>query len=87
MQPQSVGIRTLERLLEERREFVDEQTRITNRLTSALKEYFPLANAWFDEKASALFCDFLSQWPSLKQLQRARRTTLLTFFRQLKWSP
>jgi transposase len=82
LQPQSVGIRTLERLLEERREFVDEQTRITNRLTSALKEYFPLANAWFDEKASALFCDFLSHWPSLKQLQRARRTTLLTFFRE-----
>jgi transposase len=82
LQPQSVGIRTLERLLEARREFVDEQTRITNRLTSALKEYFPLANAWFDEKASALFCDFLSHWPSLKQLQRARRTTLLTFFRE-----
>jgi hypothetical protein len=29
-----------------------------------------------------LFCDFLSHWPSLKQLQRARRTTLLTFFRE-----
>ncbi len=82
LQPQSAGIRTLERLVEERREFVDEQTRITNRLTSSLKEYFPLANEWFEEKASVLFCDFLGNWPTLKKLQGARRTTLLKFFRQ-----
>ncbi len=82
LQPQSAGIRTLERLVEERREFVDEQTRITNRLTSSLKEYFPLANEWFEEKASPLFCDFLNCWPTLKKLQGARRATLLKFFRQ-----
>ena len=68
--------------MEERREFVDEQTRITNRLTSSLKEYFPLANEWFEEKASPLFCDFLNCWPTLKKLQGARRATLLKFFRQ-----
>jgi transposase len=82
LQPQSTGIRMLERLVEERRMFVDEERRITNRLTSTLKSYFPQAHEWFEEKATVIFCDFLTRWPTLKHVQRARRTSLATFFRE-----
>ena len=34
-------MRALELLNEHRRRLVDDQTRITNRLTDALKQYFP----------------------------------------------
>jgi transposase len=78
--PQSVPLRTLLRLVEQRRRLVGDQSRISNRLTDALKQYFPDVLAWFADRDTLLFCDFLSRWPTLKQLQRARRTTLLSFF-------
>jgi len=36
------------------------QTRFTNRLTSALKDYFPHVLDWFEDKAPILFCAFFS---------------------------
>ena len=39
--PQSVPMRTLLRLVEQRRRLVGDQSRISNRLTDALKQYFP----------------------------------------------
>ena len=39
--PQSVPMRMLLRLVEQRRRLVGEQNRISNRLTDALKQYFP----------------------------------------------
>ena len=82
LKPQSAGMRTLEFLIEERRQIVDEQRRITNRLTSTLKHYFPQAHECFEQKATLLFCDFLTRWPTLKKVQQARRTTLEAFFRE-----
>src|SRR2546426_12810476 len=55
--------------------------RITNRLTSTLKNSFPQVLQWFQDKDTHLFCDFLSRWPPLKAAQLARRATLETFFR------
>src|SRR2546423_3363086 len=78
--PQSVPMRMLLRLVEQRRRLVGDQTRISNRLTDALKQYFPDVLAWFPDKDTLLFCDFLSRWPTLKQLKRARRATLQSFF-------
>jgi transposase len=45
-----------------------------------LKLYFPQALDCFDDLATELACDFLTQWPSLGQAQRAREATLTTFF-------
>jgi len=59
---------------------VDDMKRITNRLTSALKQYYPQAVQWFDAKDTLLFCDFLSRWPTLKHVKHARRATLQAFF-------
>jgi len=78
--PQSVPMRMLLRLVEQRRRLVGEQNRISNRLTDALKQYFPDVLAWFPDKDTLLFCAFLTRWPTLKQLKRARRATLQSFF-------
>jgi transposase len=81
LQPQSPTMRALEQLVEHRRRVVGDKVRITNRLTSTLKNYFPHVLQWFQEKDTAIFCDFLSRWPTLKAAQLARRSTLETFFR------
>jgi transposase len=74
-------MRALEQLVEPRRRLVGDKVRLTNRLTSALKNYFPHVLQWFDDKDTTIFCDFLAQWPTLKAVQLARRTTLEDFFR------
>jgi transposase len=81
LQPQSPTMRALAQLVEHRRRVVGDKVRITNRLTSALKNYFPQVLQWFQEKDTRIFCDFLSRWPTLKAAQLARRSTLETFFR------
>src|SRR5215470_10602840 len=81
--PQSARMRTLAQLVEHRRRLVGDKVRLTNRLTSALKNYFPHVLQWFPDKDTVLFCDFLSRWPTLKAAQLARRTTLEAFFRAL----
>src|ERR671922_427170 len=81
LQPQSPTMRALTQLVEHRRRVVGDKVRLTNRLTSALKNYFPHALQWFDDKDTTIFCDFLTQWPTLKAVQLARRSTLERFFR------
>lgn len=82
LRPQSAAMRRLERLVEQRRTLVDEVRRVTNRMTAALKEYFPQALEWFKDKDTLVFCDFLSRWPTLKQAQRARKARLQAFFHE-----
>ena len=80
LKPQSAPMRALTTLVEQRRNLIGDKTRITNRLSSTLKEYFPQALDWFDDRDTVLFCDFLQRWPSLKQVKRARQATLRSFF-------
>lgn len=80
LQPQSVAMRTLSYLVQQRRMLVDDRKRIVNRLCNALKQYFPQTLDWFDHRDTPLFCDFLARWPTLQQVQRARKTTLERFF-------
>ena len=81
LKPQSPAMRALEQLVEHRRRVVDDRVRITNRLTSTLKNYFPHVLQWFQDKDTTVFCDVLRRWPTLKAAQLARRSTLETFFR------
>src|SRR4029453_10239044 len=81
LRPQSPTMRALAQLVEQRRRLVGDKVRLTNRLTSALKNYFPQVLHWFPEKDTAIFGDFLSRWPTLKAAQLARRTLLEGFFR------
>ena len=81
LNPQSPEMRALAQLVEHRRRLVGDKVRLTHRLTSALKNYFPHVLHWFDDKGTTIFCDFLAQWPTLKAVQLARRATLKRFFR------
>jgi transposase len=82
LEPQSAAMRELQQLVEYRRRLVGDKVRITNRLTSSLKNYFPQVLQWFSDKDTAIFCNFLSRWPTLQTAQRARRATLERFFSQ-----
>jgi transposase len=81
LSPQSPTMRALAQLVEHRRRLIGDKVRLTNRLTSALKNSFPQVLQWLPEKDTVIFCDFLSRWPTLKAAQLARRTTLEGFFR------
>jgi transposase len=81
LQPESQAMRSLRRLVEARRTLVDDRVRLTNRITSALKAYFPQVLEWFRDKDAAIFADFLERWPTLQAAQRARRDTLVDFLR------
>ena len=82
LQPQSVEMRTLMTLVEQRRQLMNDRVRSTNRLRNTLKQYYPQALEWFDRIDTPLFCDFVRRWPSLPQARRARRATLERFFRE-----
>jgi transposase len=80
LRPQGVAMRSLLSLVEQRRELVGDKTRFTNRLCDTLKQYYPQALDWFEDRDTVLFCDFLTRWPTLLAARRARRTTLEAFF-------
>jgi transposase len=80
LKPQSVEMRTLVCLVEQRRSLVNDKIRITNRLRNTLKQYYPQMLEWFERMDTVLVCDFISRWPTLTQVKRARRNTLERFF-------
>ncbi|MGF6638356.1 IS110 family transposase [Paraburkholderia sp. MM6662-R1] len=80
LRPQSAAMRTLVSLVERRRQLVGDQTRLTNRLCDTLKQYYPQALEWFDDRGTVLFCDFLDRWPTLRSVKQARAATLEAFF-------
>jgi transposase len=82
LNPQSIQMRALASLVEQRRRLVNDRVRTTNRLRNTLKQYYPQPLEWFDRIDTPLFCDFIERWPSLVQVKRARRNTVTTFFRQ-----
>jgi transposase len=77
---ESIDMRALRRLVESRRDLVQDRVRVTNRLIYALKAYFPQILDWFRDKETEVFAAFLERWPSLPEAQRARRDTLIDFF-------
>ncbi len=80
LKPSSPAIRALEQMVEHRRRLVADKVRLNNRMSSILKNYFPQVLAWFKVSDTTLFCDFLTRWPTLKAVQRARPSTLERFF-------
>ena len=79
--PDDERTRTLQYLVEHRRRVVSDRTRVSNRMTALLKLYFPQVLEWFSDVRTDLVCDFLLQWPTLEDVKRVRRATLLRFFR------
>jgi transposase len=82
LKPQSVEMRTLAFLVEQRRRLVNDRVRVTNRLRYALKQYYPQTLEWFEQLDTPLFCNFITRWPTLIQAKRARPNTLVKFFHE-----
>jgi len=80
--PDSTVVRQLAQLVEYRRKLVQSRVSLTNKITAALKNYFPHVLDWFEEKDTVIFCDFVMRWPSLPLVKKARKQTLIDFFNQ-----
>jgi transposase len=80
-QPDTAATRELAALVEGRRKAVNLRTRACNQLTAVLKSYYPQALQLIGEQLYCpLACDFLTRWPTLPKLQRARRQSLVRFY-------
>jgi transposase len=80
--PADEHTRTLQFFVEHRRKLVQDKTRLTNRLTSVLKGYFPQVLRWFTALDTPLVCDFLKQWPTLEAVHHTDESTLRRFFQE-----
>jgi hypothetical protein len=81
LQPPRPTMRALAQRVAHRRRVVGAKVRMTHRLTSTRKHYVPQVLQGCEEKATPLFCDFLSRWPPRNAAQLARRTTREPFLR------
>src|SRR5712691_4877770 len=66
LHPHSPPMRALAPLVAHRRRVVGDTVRRTQRLTSTLKNSFPQALPWFQDKDTRLFCDGLRRGPTRK---------------------
>lgn len=80
--PEDPQTRKLRMLVEFRRKLVDKATAISNEITGLLKGYYPQALDSVAHVKTKMACDFLSRWPSLEQLQKARSAQLRKFYYQ-----
>lgn len=80
LKPDSIDTRILQRLIEDRRSLVGDKVSLTNRITAALKSYYPQALQWFDDIDTMVFCEFIFKFPNLKKAKRAQKETIKKFF-------
>ena len=81
LEPDDAQTRLLLMLVEDRRQLVDDKTRLALRLQDCLKQYFPQLVRWFNVD-TPLVADLVQRWPDLQHLQRCHDGTLRKFFRQ-----
>lgn len=80
-QPDTVATRQLALLTEQRRQFVDQRTALTNQLQSHLKGIFPQALQFLGEDLGCrMATDFLAKWPTLQALQTIKAAKLRQFY-------
>jgi transposase len=77
--PDSADLRALRTLCEQRNQWVDERTRFSHRLRDTLRLYFPQLLDWVGPAHHPLIWSFLLKFPSLDDLQRVKKHTLLKF--------
>lgn len=58
IEPEPLSVRSLAQLVEYRRSLVQDGVNISNKITATLKNYYPQALEWFDEKDTMIFCNF-----------------------------
>ena len=80
--PDTEETRTLQLLVEARREAVDDKTRYLNRLTAQLKMFFPQMLDWFSTIDTVVVGRLLQKWPTLELLQAAPAGEVADFLNQ-----
>lgn len=80
LHPDTELTRKLGGLVENRRDLVDERTRLVNQLHSLLKTYYPLMEVLFDDLTTLLATQFLLKWPELASVKKAGPAALRKFF-------
>lgn len=80
--PDSELAREVKILARDRKELVHEKVRITNQITSALKNYFPVALEMFDDLASHDAIDFLKEYPTYEEARKLSRKKIEDFFKK-----
>jgi len=81
-QPAVTTERQLDLYCRQRRSLLDLATKIELRLISTLKQHFPVAVDLFEAigMKSDIALNFLSRWPTLHELRRAKPHTVRSFF-------
>ncbi len=82
LHPDTVETRTLQFLVEERRQWVEDRTSFGLRLSACLKLYYPQVLQWFDDVTAPIVIAWLTRWPTLEKLQQARPATIEEFLRE-----
>lgn len=77
--PDAHDLRALRSLSEQRDQWVDERTRFSHRLSDTLRLYFPQLLDWVGPAHLPLLWSFLLKFPTLGDLQRVKKHTLLKF--------
>jgi transposase len=78
--PEDENVREMRTLVEYRRKRVNDLTRETKRLKSLLKDYFPQALTLAGALDEELAWDFLTKWPSLEAVKKAKPADVKTFY-------
>ena len=84
--PDDTTTRTLQFLVEARRDAVNDKTRYVNRLTGQLKMFYPQVLNWFDGVDSPLVCDWLMEWPTLAQVRKEEPAKVRAFLSEHHYS-
>lgn len=79
--PESKDIRLLQRLADHRTKLVQELKRVGNKITSTVKEYYPVILELFPRIYRDITADFLLAFPTIEAAQFATDEELTTFFR------
>ena len=77
--PDSDVVRTLKTLLRDRESFVHDQTRLTNRLTACLRQYYPEALDFFEDVAGKTALDFIAAFPDFVAASQLSRREVKRF--------
>lgn len=80
-EPDDEHTRTIAFFAQGRRKAIDERTRLTSKLRSSLKMYFPQAlNLVGDSLYARMALDFLQKWPQLNDAKKAHKKTIQKFY-------
>lgn len=84
--PMPDDFRLLDRLCLDLRKIIAQKGRISNQITSCLKEYYPQAVGLFSSLELAINIAFLRKFPNPKTLSACKETQFITFLKQHRYT-